>query len=331
VPATPLNVAPNLILTKNIEKEIITHVGLEGWFTVELIDAKTKRVKRKLRFKNTITDAGMNGIGNGTSIGTLLTSLAVGTGSTAPAVGQTSLVSEIDRTNSTGGTSDVYNSGSGFAYWYGQRVRLFVEAEANGNLTELGFFSSTTDLSGTMFNRQLFKDDLGNAVTITKTSGEQLKVTFEWRVYMDQSANAQTISISGVSTDLSHRAYDVDSSSAWGSTFLQNFGVFTGGNSVGYAWESQTMPSTTALQTGSPVLASSSTVQAYTNGNFYRDIEYKWEPAVANFTLGIGTITTGVIGSSSANLSFITTFNPRVAKDNTKRFTIINRYSWARH
>ena len=91
------------------------------------------------------------------------------------------------------------------------------------------------------------------------------------------------------------------------------------------------MPSVTALQSGSTAASSSATLSAYTNGNFYRECDFRWEPTVANFATGVGSITTDVHGGSSNNLNWITTFSTKMNKTNTKRIVFLGRYSWARH
>jgi len=77
--------APYINLKRYVEVDRLDHgVGIEGWFTVELIHARTGLVKRRLRFRNLITNAGLNALGSGTRIGSLIQYLAVGTGSNEP-------------------------------------------------------------------------------------------------------------------------------------------------------------------------------------------------------------------------------------------------------
>lgn len=314
------------IIRRDIELLHERKFYLEGFFEVDLIDARSGLIKEHYEFRNLLTDAGMNAIGTtGNTLTTLFQYMGVGTGNTAPANNQTALVAEIlPRTLSNGGTGDTFTSGPSFDYWEGTRVRLFVEAEANGTLAELGLFNAAT--AGTMSVRQLFKDSGGTPITIVKTSSDQLRITYKWRIYPDTTSDTQTITITGVSTLITNRAYDIDNTGAWGQTLLTSFGSWT---NHATAWENDVLPSTTGVQSGSNAAMSSAIVQAYGSGNFYRDIEFKWEPAVANFATGIGSITSAPHASSNSNS--ISTFSPKIAKDNTKRVTLMSRYSWARH
>src|SRR5689334_18541550 len=111
------------------------HIGIQGFFTVELIEAATGRVKRRLEFKNLITNAGLDALNN-TSVDTLINSyMGVGTNATAPANTDTALGAEItpassNRSNSTGGIAEVFGAGPSNAYWYRKITRLFVETQA---------------------------------------------------------------------------------------------------------------------------------------------------------------------------------------------------------
>ncbi len=66
-------------------------VQIGGYYYVYLIDAETGEVKRELEFPNLITDSGLDFIGQGTSLDTIYTTLAVGTSNTTPTVSDTAL------------------------------------------------------------------------------------------------------------------------------------------------------------------------------------------------------------------------------------------------
>src|SRR5690606_35179901 len=154
--------APMLTLRRYVEVGAVHHaIAVEGYFTVELIHARTGLVKRRLHFRNLITDAGLDAMAGGVGISSLINYLAVGTGSSEPSYTDTTLNAEVARTNNNGGFGDsdaVVGSGDLVEYWRRIRTRVFTQAEANGNLTELGFFSAAS--GGTMWNRQLFRDEL---------------------------------------------------------------------------------------------------------------------------------------------------------------------------
>jgi len=308
--------------------------GLEGRFMVQLIRKVGDKeiIIRELPWqKNLIVDSGMNGYFNTsfTSGGGLLDYCAVGTGSTAPANGNTTLVSETGvRTNADGGITDVIQWGPANAYRTITRTRLFTETQSNGNLTEFGFFTAST--AGTMFCRQLFKDGGGTPTTIVKTSSDQLRITYEVRLYPPTVDTGSTITISGTLYTWTGRALQVGAGSAnWNNIFGGSPPSSTAVNK-GSANESQTLAAISAsAPAGTNTNASTSVWGTYVNGNFYNDITDKWEPGVANFATGIGL--TVALGTGLGAGCFQTSWSPKFTKDNTKRLTLVTRIAWARH
>lgn len=311
-------------------------LGLRGFFTVELIDAKSGLIKRRLEFPNLITDAGLDALGNGVQLGQLINSyMGVGTGSAAPGNSDTALVTEIapavtHRTTSNGGIAEVYGSGPSYAYWYRRITRLFSETQANGNLTELGLF--TTSSAGTMFVRQLFKDALLAPTTITKTSADQLRVTYEIRLYsptVDVTVNP--FAVSGVNYSVTTRAFDIANGKTWGQD-NSIFAVMTSFRSTGlYASAIATnvlYANADPLAFGTTIaVATSNSTAGYVSGTFYADLTTVFDPGIANFAGGVGSLIIGTDGGPG----FQQAFTPKLPKDNTKRLTIVNRISWARY
>src|SRR5690606_12005725 len=264
---------------------------VEGYFTVELIHARTGLVKRRLHFRNLITNAGLDALAGGAAISDLINYLAVGTGSSEPSYTDTALNAEVARTNSDGGFGDsdaMVGSGNLVEYWRRIRTRVFTQDQANGNLAELGFFSAAS--GGTMWNRQLFRDELGQPTTITKTSEDQLRVTYEYRVYPPWDDLVQEIEVNGVPTEVVNRPQLVSSSNTWGSSNFRSAlrGLGGVGASRVQAYETDTLPARNGSPSGTEVAASSHEVQSYTQGTWYREREARWEPSVANFATGIG-------------------------------------------
>jgi len=304
-------------------------VVVEGYFTVELIHARTGLVKRRLHFRNLITDAGLDALAGGARISDLINYLAVGTGSSEPSYTDTTLNAEVARTNSNGGFGDsdaMVGSGDLVQYWRRRLTRVFTEAQANANLAELGFFSSSS--GGTLWNRQLFRDELGNPTTITKTNEDQLRVTYEYRVYPPWDDVVQEIEVNGVPVEVVNRPQSVASSS-WGSwnsgnPALNGLGVVT--TSSLEASETDTLPG----RSGSPpsgTSASSHTVQSYTPGTWYREREARWEPSAANFATGIGLFVSVV---NNGGITFASKVTPKIMKQNTQRLIVMERWTYAR-
>jgi len=273
-------------------------VKFGGYFYVDLIDAKTGRVKEHYEFPNLLTDTGMDWVGGQAGISTLFAYLGVGTDNTTPNTGDTTLGAEVSRTNSDGGfTSEQtsgYVTGSGgpldSPYYYQRRVRLFTEAQGNGNLTELGWFNQSS--GGTMGVRSLFKDSGGSPITVTKTSSDQLKVTYEWRMYPPVTVTTGSIALSKTATSHSYTAsaLDIDNDNYWGITDGMTVDMLLLYRAYAVASASQVISPTGSesnfLGGSSFIPADDNTVQSYSAGTFYLDLESTWNAATANFGSG---------------------------------------------
>jgi len=329
-------------LVRKRQPDAEVQVGISAYITVELIDAKTQVVKQKLRFKNLITDAGLDRIGanvgmNGIVFNTGGTNYCgVGTGSTAPANADTTLVTEVapassNRTLDNGGIANAYAYVSGPPdYHSGVRTFLFLEAQGNGNLTEIGIFSAVT--GGSMWMRQLLKDGGGTPTTVVKTSSDQLRVTYELRVQPLQSDVSISRTISAVSYNITIRARNASAVGTWGSDLnggaLESFGLFGTNAQMCMALETTTLGARTAEPSGSQVSATSIAWAAYGGATYYRDMTAIFDPGIANFAGGIGSIVFYETGNGDQ--LFQASFSPAFTKDATKRLTLVIRISWTR-
>lgn len=330
---------------KDLKIHANLHIGIKGFFTVDLIEAATGRIKQHLEFDNLIVDAGLDALNNAT-INTFLSGfMGVGTSSTAPANAQTGLITEIapsssNRTNSNGGIAEVFGAGAANAYWYRKLTFNFVEAQGNGNLTELGLFTAVT--GGTMLCRQLFKDNTGTPITIVKTAADQLRVTYEIRFYSPTpDVVVNPLTIAAVSYVATTRAIHIDGNRIWGhdgSAFSVMVG-FKGDNCNSVNAISATdvdvlVANTGASPAGTLYTPTSVAKAAYVNGNFWLDYTVIWDPGIANPGGGIGGVllTCQLTGTTLANINtqFQMKFVPKLPKDNTKRLTLVLRLSWGR-
>lgn len=277
-----------------------------GIFTVELIDGATGKVKQHLEFPNLITDAGLNDImGKVFRPNLLFQYIGVGTDSTAPVVGDTTLGSEVDRTNSNGGFSDIagYVTGStddfDGAYHFIKRVRLFLEGEGNGNLTELAWFQAAG--ASTMVVRSLFKDGGGTPITVTKTSVDQLKITHELRSYPPMGTDPAGLRSGSFSPIDSGTVIFGSTTHSWTSSTLLSTTRNTWGDSFGMmffaldVFRVRALPSASVLinVTGTVpnfsaggAVQSSFAIDSYVAGTFERTGVSTWEPGIANFGPG---------------------------------------------
>jgi hypothetical protein len=338
---------------KRLRKDLVIHAGLHigfsAYFTVELIDAATGRVKRKLHFKNLITDAALNALNN-TTVGTFIGGsgtlgfMGCGTGAVAPTNADTTLGAEIapassNRTNSNGGIGEVFGAGPANAYWFRKTTYNFVEAQANGNLTEIGLFTASS--GGTMWCRQLLKDGTGTPTVVVKTAADQLRVTYEVRFYSPADVTVNPIAISGTNYSVTTRAIHIDGSRLWGHDNT-NFSVMVGfkgdnANSVNMINSIDTnvlAAQTAANPVGSIFQPTSVTKSAYVAGNFFLDYTVIWDPGVSNPVGGVGGVLfrcdLGGSTITTANCQFQMAFTPKLPKDNTKRLTLVMRLSWGR-
>lgn len=297
-------------------------VALEGRFTVELIHARTGLVKRRLEFRNLITDAGLralaaNGSASNQQLGSLTSYVAVGTGTAAPSVEDTGLVSEIARTNNTGGFNDqsgAVGSGDLTEYWWRRKTRVFSEEQANGNLTEVGLFNAAS--GGVLFCRQLFRDEFGNPTVITKTPEDQLRIVYEYRVYPHMDDVVYLIDVNGVDTEVTTRVSNV--TNVWGSTDILGFISTTSHPGVGSG-----PISNRAGEPGNMTFANSSTIMSYVPGTFYRERQATWNPSSANITIRS-------IYSRYGGAHFQSEIDPTFAKVNTQRLVLLDRITFVR-
>lgn len=311
----------------------------EGVVTVELVHARTGLIKRRLEFKNLITDAGLNYLGTG-AISSAVNFIGVGTSGTAPANSDTALGAEILPRSAGGGDADVYGYVAGPpAYFYRRISRAFTETQANGNLTEFGVFDGSA--GGTLWARQLFKDGLGNPTTITKTNQDQLKISYEIRVYPPTVDASGTQAVTGVgNVDWVSRAANLGGGASGWDHFMGSgggpFGAWT--NNGALLLDSQTLGTTAGTPTGASQFAgrSSATVAAYVSGNKYREVEYAWDPAAGTLTGGsvIHTVCfTSAMGVGTAMYQTRLAINPggaTIAKSNLQRLKLTLRYPWDR-
>lgn len=305
-------------------------IGLQGFFTVELIASKTGEVLKRLEFPNLIMDGGLAAIPTGETLAGMTTWFGVGTGTAAPSVSDTDLDTPMmhmvgstptpDRTNNSGGFTDVTGFNASPEYFYHRRTRTFLESIGNGALTEIGLYR--TNFGGVMFARQLFRDSGGNPVVITKTNQEQLRVTYELRVIPPQSDVTGTFSVRSVTYDYTIR---VAALAQWG----QVYGNFIGGDGQAIT-EDNTLEARTDGFTPTPTSVSSQDIVPVTATS--RDTVAKYEPPTAVFSTGIGGCAFCALTSTGFNVTFglRAVWSPKIPKTTLQRLTLTTRVTWGR-
>jgi hypothetical protein len=281
--------------------------------------------------KNLITDVGMDMLGHA-SDSAWMAGCHVGTGTAAPAVGNTALQTFFAGVATTVATSNGVN---GAEPYYGYRRRTFRFAEGtfdNDNLTEAGISYGTSGVSGTarlntapLFSRVLI--DGGTGITIL--SDESLDVIFEVRNYAPTVDVEDTVVISEVSYDFILRACNVTTLAYWaeGTSFVWTGDVFSGGASRTKAYSGAigaiTGEPATAIDGGIGANAAIAAREPYVAGTFYRDVTWTWGlSATSGSYRSFRIVTQG--GSYQLEL------DPPMVKDETMTISLQLRMSWAR-
>ena len=291
--------------------------GKERWTN---IDPVTKRGP-----KNLIVDGGLNKLGS-TSAATASTYCRVGTGTTAPANSQSSLVSQFGTSSNSGGTGTSTNSG-GAPWWHEyEREYQFNAGTVDGAaLTEVGFFDSTT--GGTMFSRNLIKDSGGTPTSITLTSSEVLYVTYVIRVSVPNSDVTGTFQINSEDYNYTVRAAEADVDLAWGAQYQITL------PSEVLIFSTQTLGAIDSRPGGSPLEATDS-ADSYVNLSNERTGSLTCSDSQGNASGGIGSF---AFGRNNSFPSFQVSVDKvsdgsKIPKDNTKTLTMNSAFkiSWDR-
>lgn len=271
----------------------------------------------KTEFKNLIVDQGLNNAAS-TAINTLVTRCKVGTSSGIPTTSDTALGQQVG--SYTPVVTSTYNHSSGNPVWYtyGRYTYTFPVGSVNGALREIGFFDS----SDNMFSHALIKDGAGNPTTVTVLADEQLFVTYEVRKYplaTDQTGSF-TLTINGTDTSFTYTARPalintIISSHYWHGSHQLGVDTNTDNNIIAYlvAYESQELGTVTGTPTGTAV-AGSGTIDTYIEDSFKSTLNCVFDPAVANFTNGIGSMV--------LNRGFQVSFNPPIPKTSDRRLVL---------
>ena len=310
------------------EKEIIElpPVKLGGYFYVDLIDAKTGEIKQHLEFPNLITDKGLDFIGQGTSLDTLYNLLAVGTGSTTPAVSDTTLEAQVASTTSDGGIADFDSTSTSPEFSFRRRARVFLGGVANASLTELGWL-----VGGVIANRALFKDLACNLTTIEKTKEDILRVVYEYRIFAPLNDVTGTIGASDLATSsiaYTIRPQNVNQNNGW-PNLLDNMGDYS--TPEARVHETSVLGSRTGDNNPSPQASeTTSSFAPYTLGSFFRDMEYKWTPPNGNFSSQIGLITWNPWNTSGDLMLWQMHLSQSIEKEINNTLRITFRQRWTR-
>lgn len=263
----------------------------------------------KTEFKNLIVDQGLNNAAS-TAINTLVTRCKVGSSSDIPTTSDTVLGQPVGGYTSV--VTSTYNHSSGNPVWYtyGRFTYTFPVGAVTGDLREIGFFDS----SDNMFSHALLKDGAGDPTTITVLADEQLFVTYEVRKYAAETdqTGTFTLAINGVDTSFSYVARSALINTSVSSNYWH------GSHKLGVdtdivAYESQVLGTVTGTPTGTAVVGLG-VIDTYAAGSFKSTLNCIFDPSVANFTNGIG--------SMMLCNGFQVSFNPAIPKNSDRRLIL---------
>jgi hypothetical protein len=321
---------PEILIARHMEGLLdAPKIGFAGYVKWELV-RNGKVIKDSGGFHpNVITNIGMNRI----AVETLDISTAqagVGSGATAPAITDIALQAAVGtKVGRSGVLNNAYVAGPP-DYWFRQHQYKFLEANANGNLSEFATFSSA---GGTpIFSRQLLKDNLGNPTVITKTATDQLWITYEIRCYPPTADVNSVVTISGVNYDVTTRPMQVSSADAWGSLLANgmNTAARVGTKEANVLLARTGVASNFTSSDGTQIAQT-----AYVADSYFLEMKDEWSLTDVNYATGVGAIASvygNNFGFSSAYQCFQHVFTTtKIPKTNTKKLDLFLRRSWARY
>jgi hypothetical protein len=247
-------------------------------------------------------------------------------------------------------TASVSASVSQSAYHFFQFVRLFDETVANGPVREIAVFpraSVGVSVAATASIRTLIRDENGTPVTINKTNQEQLRVRYEYRLFPPSTGSTFVTVLGTTSHSISLMPVRTAEGTVWGGAGTQTgFTRFFGGfsTSTDFILQARLYGSGSenrlygGAPTGSPLLSGTAAVNTsasfpatYSIGDYYRDIDVFWSPAVGNFPNGIGLITLSWFPPFvTTTEQFAIQIQPAIQKGNLQRLQMRFRLSWDR-
>jgi len=296
-------------------------------------------------FHNLILNSGLDQLcSNGTSVKSLFSRCSVGTNNTAPAAGQTLLLTPL---GSVTAPTDLGSSFVSGASPYVQRSFQydFAVGALVGNVAEIGIGNGTYNVTP-LISRALVLDGGGSPTVVSVLVTESLRVTYYIRNYIVTTDTAGVVTIGGINYNYVIRAaawnlttniLNANFPGPWdaiagqvGSSYvfysapnLTPYGV-TGVGALA-AFSTQTL-NTIALypaNTGGAVGCGTNSSHAYTAGDYYRDNTITIGLTEANsLTGGIGSIVYGgMFGLYQMN------FTPQLPKTALNAFALRLRIS----
>ncbi|WP_313116418.1 hypothetical protein [Stenotrophomonas indicatrix] len=315
---------------------IAAHNGYAGWYKIEAFraDAEGGEVPGSRRtladwFPNLITNAGLDLFG--TTGGTLVNEYCrVGSGNTAPAPTDTALVAQIAVSNTVQSDTNGVNR-TGTYYGWRRRVIRFAAGSLGSSAANIAEVGVSPAASTALFSRALILDGGGVPTTISVQPDEVLDVTYELRVYPTLADASGSVVIAGVTYAWTARPItDPYYDSRWADV---GYGIefnTTLGNRLAYGPVAMAVIPPQNSQPVSPVIATQTVAQTYTNGSYQRSYRIDMDENDANVAGGIGALF-ACSGQQQSGGAWAWGLSPKLPKTAAFKATLTVRQSWGRY
>lgn len=315
-----------IYLPKFIDAGFSSRVGVKGEYRLVVRESDGTVARDTGWFDNIITNYGLNALG--TSRPT--SKLCLGTGTTAPAVTDTTLVAFVNDSDTTGvgGGYDPAFGVSNNVSPYGRSNTFsyrFNIGSLNGTFSEVGV-SNTSD--GTLlFSRALVVDAGGTPTTITVNSSQQLDAYYKLSRFPPLADTTNTFTIGGVSYTATGRAAFAGESTSWDAIepFGQSRSFTLGANgSLGPITGQPTGWTATVSHDSNLALT------AYVNNSLELHSSTSFTTAQGNVAGGINAVRVIWGSSSRGAAAFQYVLNGHIPKDANKTMMLNFMLNWAR-
>lgn len=262
--------------------------GLKGRYKFGKICSITGKVTETEWIDNVLTDYGVNYLFNTETVNysAMLGYCQVGTSSTTPTQSDTQCISPLGPRIGTGTLEAQGNAGAATYYCYRRVKYSYAIGNVVGNVAEVCIHVSSTGPDAV--SRALVKDTFGVPTTFPVLITEQLYVIYEIRSYPNLVDTTGSIVLNSISYDYTIRSCNVTGLSSLVTT--NNGAAVPTNSSQCEASDSNTLQPVTSEPGGARANPDALNTTAYSNGTFYKDKEFVWNPPTAVFGTGMGSI-----------------------------------------
>lgn len=274
-------------------------------------------------FKNMVVNQGLDALAQQSDC---LAWFHVGTGSTPPTVDDTWLEGFVASTNTL--RTESFTTTTGVPYYGWKRItRRFNAGVAAGNLSEAAV--GWSNAVGTVFARQLIRDEFGDPTTITVLSDEFLDFSYELRYIVPTTDYTGTVTISGATYDVIGRAASCTNATYWASAIGDLYTINAGsGQHMAYTGNIRTVTEVPIGESGTGT--TTATAGTYGTGTYYRDFTVTGSPSQWNVTGGIRSLVL-TCNSNRWQAQFNNVSDDStIPKTVSNSLTMVYRTAWAR-